>query len=67
VEELKQALNDAPAADVDVLGPAPCFVHKVNGRYRWQVLLRGTDLTLTLDGFYPGSGWSLDVDPMSLL
>ncbi|MDQ3930123.1 MAG: primosomal protein N', partial [Chloroflexota bacterium] len=67
VEELKQALNDAPAADVDVLGPAPCFVHKVNGRYRWQVLLRGTDLSLALDGFSPGSGWSLDVDPMSLL
>ncbi|HET6313458.1 MAG TPA: primosomal protein N', partial [Chloroflexia bacterium] len=67
VEELKQALNDSPAADVDVLGPAPCFVHKVSGRYRWQVLLRGTDLSLALDSFYPGPGWSLDVDPMSLL
>lgn len=67
VEELKQVLNDAPAADVDVLGPAPCFVHKVSGRYRWQVLLRGTDLSMALDSFYPGPGWSLDVDPMSLL
>ncbi|MEO8289187.1 MAG: primosomal protein N' [Chloroflexota bacterium] len=52
---------------IDVLGPAPCFVHKIRNRYRWQILLRGDDLSPLLDGFTPGQGWSLDVDPMSLL
>ena len=52
---------------IDVLGPAPCFVHKVRNRYRWQILLRGDNLTPLLEGFHPGPGWSLDVDPMSVL
>ncbi len=53
--------------DIDVLGPAPCFVHKVRGRYRWQVLIRADKVAPILEGFYPGQGWSLDVDPMSVL
>jgi primosomal protein N' (replication factor Y) len=53
--------------DLDVLGPAPCFIHKVRGRYRWQVLLRGNNLTPLIEGFHPGPGWGLDVDPMNLL
>jgi primosomal protein N' (replication factor Y) len=60
-------LSADPTLDLDVLGPAPCFVHKVRGRYRWQVLLRGSNLVPLLEGFHPGPGWALDVDPMSLL
>jgi primosomal protein N' (replication factor Y) len=56
-----------PTLDLDVLGAAPCFVHKVRGRYRWQVLLRGSNLSPLLEGFHPGAGWALDVDPMNLL
>ena len=37
----------APDA-VEVIGPAPCFTHKLRGRYRWQVLLRGQTLTPVL-------------------
>ncbi|MDQ6695588.1 MAG: primosomal protein N' [Chloroflexota bacterium] len=55
------------APPVDVLGPAPCFVHKVRGRYRWQVLLRGHALDPLLHGFRPATGSSLDIDPMNLL
>ncbi len=55
------------AGDVDVLGPVPCFTHKVRGRYRWQLLIRADDVAPLLNGFHPGPGWSLDVDPMSLL
>ena len=58
---------EARGGSVDVLGPAPCFVHKVRGRYRWQVLLRGDDLDPVLDGLTVGTGWALDVDPMSVL
>ncbi|HYO49561.1 MAG TPA: primosomal protein N' [Chloroflexia bacterium] len=67
VEQMALAEPASPAGEIDVLGPAPCFVHKVRGRYRWQVLLRGTEVAPLLDGFYPGHGWSLDVDPMSVL
>jgi primosomal protein N' (replication factor Y) len=50
-----------------VLGPAPCFVHKVRGRYRWQVLVRAGSVEPVLEGFNPGPGWTLDVDPLSVL
>ena len=53
--------------EADVLGPAPCFVHKVRGRYRWQVLIRAQDVSPVLEDFYPGMGWAIDVDPMSVL
>jgi primosomal protein N' (replication factor Y) len=59
--------NDGNGNLIDVFGPAPCFVHKIRNRYRWQILLRGDDLSPLLDGFHPGPGWSLDVDPISVL
>jgi len=59
--------NDGNGNLIDVFGPAPCFVHKIRNRYRWQILLRGDDLSPLLDGFHPGHGWSLDVDPISVL
>ena len=54
-------------SETDVLGPAPCFVHKIRGRYRWQILIRSNDVHPLLHDFQPGPGWSIDVDPMSVL
>ncbi len=54
-------------AILDVIGPAPCFVHKIRGRYRWQILLRGDSLSPLLEGLNPGAGWLLDIDPLSVL
>jgi primosomal protein N' (replication factor Y) len=59
--------GELDGAILDVIGPAPCFVHKIRGRYRWQVLLRADNLAALLDGFSPGPGWVLDVEPMSVL
>ncbi len=49
----------------EVVGPAPCFIGKVAGRYLWQVLVRADDVHPVLP-LVP-SGWMRDVDPMSLL
>jgi primosomal protein N' (replication factor Y) len=67
VEHLAMSDPHSSENDIDVLGPAPCFMHKVRGRYRWQVLIRGTNIAPALDGFHPGPGWALDVDPISVL
>jgi primosomal protein N' (replication factor Y) len=68
---LRHKVEEFEAGDAgtltDVLGPAPCFVHKIRNRYRWQILLRGDDLSPLLQGLHPGTGWSLDVDPISVL
>ncbi|CAN5427587.1 hypothetical protein BH20CHL6_BH20CHL6_10460 [soil metagenome] len=49
-----------------VLGPAPAYIARRAGRWRFQLVLRGADPRAVLGGD-PGAPWSVDVDPESLL
>jgi primosomal protein N' (replication factor Y) len=53
--------------NLDVLGPAPSLVPRVRGRYRWQITLRGGDPAELLDALSFPQGWTVDIDPVSLL
>jgi primosomal protein N' (replication factor Y) len=53
--------------NLDVLGPAPAFVPRLRGRYRWNVILRGSEPTVLLRGEPLARGWTVDVDPISVL
>ncbi len=70
-EKLRRALRGRMArqgiANLDIIGPVPCFVARIRGRYRWQIILRGPDPTRVLEGYYLPLGWRVDVDPVSLL
>lgn len=53
---------------IDVSSPMPAFTEKVNGRYRWQLVVKAkqrSELT-KLIALLP-SGWSYDLDPSHLL
>lgn len=50
-----------------LIGPAPCFFSRVQGRYRWQILIRGPDPLPLLHNVALPRGWLVDVDPISLL
>ena len=52
---------------MDLLGPAPAFASRVRGDYQWQVVLRSSDLESLLDGIPVDPGWTVDIDPQSLL
>jgi primosomal protein N' (replication factor Y) len=52
---------------VELIGPAPCFFHRFQGRYRWQIVLRAPEPTTLLHDVALPWGWQVDVDPMSLL
>ncbi|CAA9568253.1 MAG: Helicase PriA essential for oriC/DnaA-independent DNA replication, partial [uncultured Thermomicrobiales bacterium] len=52
---------------MDLLGPTPAFASRIRGRYQWQIVLRAADLDPLLDGLPARPGWSVDVDPQSLL
>jgi primosomal protein N' (replication factor Y) len=52
---------------VDVLGPAPAFAVRVRGQYGWQILLRGDAAPRALGELRIPPGWTVDVDPVSLL
>jgi primosomal protein N' (replication factor Y) len=54
-------------AQVDLIGPVPCFFSRVGGKYRWQIVLRGPDPRQLLADVALPYGWRVDVDPLSLL
>ena len=54
-------------AGLSLIGPAPAFVQRLRGRYRWQIVLRGTDLSSFLAGISLPKGWTVDIDPVGLV
>jgi primosomal protein N' (replication factor Y) len=51
----------------DLIGPAPCFFSRVQGRYRWQIVVRTPDPKPLLGDLPLPWGWRVDVDPVNLL
>jgi primosomal protein N' (replication factor Y) len=51
----------------EVLGPSPAYVPRVRGRWRWQLLLRGRDPAALVRDFLLPNGWTIDVDPATLV
>jgi primosomal protein N' (replication factor Y) len=54
-------------AGISVLGPAPAYIQRRRGRFRWQLVLRGTDLSAFLAPVPFPQGWTVDIDPVSLI
>jgi len=52
---------------LSLIGPAQAFIHRLRGRYRWQLILRGTELSSFLSQITFPQGWAIDIDPVSLL
>ncbi len=50
----------------ELIGPVPCYYSRVDGLYRWQVILRGPNPAAILRG-KPLGDWRVQVDPPSLL
>jgi Primosomal protein N'' (replication factor Y) - superfamily II helicase len=48
-------------ADLSLIGPVPAFASRVRGRYRWQIILRGSEPAQVLSGItFPRAGlWML--------
>lgn len=49
-----------------ITGPVPCFYSRLNGLYRWQIVLRGPQPASLLRGQALGD-WRVEVNPPSLL
>jgi primosomal protein N' (replication factor Y) len=68
-DEMASRLRAAAASrgdDTAIAGPAPAYIARRADRWRWNLVLRGTDPTTLLDGGLDPP-WSVDVDPESLL
>ena len=74
VDVLKSQKEAWGMSDVDILGPTPAFPAFLRGRYRWQVILRGSDPRSLLDTVeinqghgterITQGGWTVEVDPV---
>ncbi len=69
-ERMKQLLiseiNAAGTHDVSLIGPAPAFIHRLRGRFRWQLVLRGSAPDSLLSRIAIPQRWAVDVDPIGL-
>ncbi|HEY5982707.1 MAG TPA: primosomal protein N' [Anaerolineales bacterium] len=63
---LGRRLKSATGTEPALIGPAPCFYSKLDGKYRWQIVLRGSDPAALLEGLRLRD-WRIEIDPVSLL
>jgi primosomal protein N' (replication factor Y) len=56
-----------PALDARVIGPAPAFLRRLRGRHRWQLLIAAAAPERLLADYALPRGWTVDVDPVSML
>jgi len=64
-EALASGLLKEGIEGIRVMGPAPAFIHRLRGEYRWQVTLKGDGLERARHLAPRGKGWSYDVDPVT--
>jgi primosomal protein N' (replication factor Y) len=65
-KRLRAALDSAGRADEAIIGPAPCFLAKLDGKYRWHIILRGAHPGRLLVGLNL-TDWRVESDPVTLL
>ena len=64
---LRFAIQERGLGGVDLIGPAPCFFGREQGKYRWHLVVRAADPAAFLRTVELPAGWRVDVDPVSLL
>jgi primosomal protein N' (replication factor Y) len=65
--QLTAEINTRGMAGISLIGPAPAYIHRRRGRYRWQLLVRGSEVSGLLSSLNFTSGWTIDIDPVSLV
>lgn len=67
MRRLKEDRDKRGLPNIDILGPAPAFVARIRGRWRWNVVLRGDDPVALVRDLSLPRGWTVDVDPVTML
>ncbi|MCE9646110.1 MAG: primosomal protein N' [Chloroflexi bacterium] len=64
--KLKAKMEAEGRHQTDLIGPVPSFFAKVDGLYRWQIIVRGPDPASLLRDIKLND-WRVEIDPISLL
>ena len=65
-EKLDRWIERLGLEGTDIVGPAPAVMERLQGKYRWQMILRGHQLQQLLRVLH-APGWQIDIDPVSTL
>lgn len=63
---IRARIRDLGDRNADLIGPVPAFFRRVRGEYRWMLVIRSLEPARLLLEQLP-RGWTVDVDPVSLL
>ncbi len=66
-QRLKMTVHERSLAATDVLGPMPAFFTRLDGRYRWHLVVHTPDPYRLLQGVSIPKPWIVDIDPESTL
>lgn len=66
-EHLRATVQQLGMHDSGIIGPAPAFLQRIRGRWRWHLLLRTANPFPVLAALDPLYGWTVDVDPVHVL
>ncbi|MFN8371601.1 MAG: primosomal protein N' [Anaerolineae bacterium] len=64
---LRDQLRKLKMTGTEMIGPAPCFFHRVDNHFRWQIILRGPSPADALKAMDIARGWYVDIDPVDVL
>jgi primosomal protein N' (replication factor Y) len=64
---LEQERDTQGLPNTTLIGPSPAFTQRVRGRYRYQIIIRNADPLPLLSRMNFPQGWSIDIDPVSLI
>ena len=64
---LRQKIYESGGSHLEIIGPAPAFPERVRGRFRWHLVLRGRELHRFIEDVSIPQGWTVDVDPVSVM
>ena len=74
-DTLREAMQARELSHLSLIGPAPCFLSRLRGRWRWQVIVRHATQAGHMDDALHEllarlplpPGWRLDIDPLDIL
>ncbi|MCA9960273.1 MAG: primosomal protein N', partial [Anaerolineales bacterium] len=66
-KELRLHIRDLALSATEILGPMPPFFNRIDGRFRWQLIIRSPDPVRLLQDFTIPPKWIVDIDPVSTL
>ncbi len=64
---LRFHVRDMALGSTEILGPVPPFFNRIDGRFRWQIIIRSPNPVRLLENFPIPPRWVVDIDPVSLL